>query len=125
MKAGLAIVLASISAVLFGLSNVCFKLGIDPFGELTPGSVSSARFLAELLTNKWIVLGILLTVASGIFYLGAMSYAEVMKVVAVLSLSYVTTALLANAFLNEALTATRIGGFAFIVLGIVLVHIRA
>ena len=122
MRIGIAIALASTSAILFAVSNICFKLGITPLGELTIGKLTSTNFLLDLLTSKWIIAGVLLTLASGIFYLSAISYQDVAKVVAVLSLSYIVTALLARAFLAEPLTTFKLGGFALIVLGIVLVN---
>ncbi len=121
----MAIALASTSAILFGISNICFKLGITPFGELTVGKVASLSFLADLLTSKWILAGVLLTLVSGLFYVSAISYGEVAKVVAVLSLSYIATAVLARLFLEEPLTTFKIGGFALIVAGIVMVQLSA
>ncbi len=118
----MAIALASASAILFGISNICFKLGIDPVGEVTLGKVTSVDFLVDLLTSKWIIAGVLLTLLSGVFYVSALSYGEVGKVVAVLSLSYIATAILARVFLAEPLTTFKVGGFALIVMGIVLVN---
>ena len=92
----MAIALASTSAILFGISNICFKLGITPFGELTVGKLASLAFLTDLLTSRWIVAGVLLTIVSGVFYVSAISYGEVAQVVAVLSLSYIATAILAR-----------------------------
>ena len=118
----MAVLLASFSAILFGLSNICYKLGITPLGEFTLGRVASFEFLAQLAASKWIVAGIVLTIISGAFYIAALSHGEVVGVVAVLALSYLVTALLANLFLNESLTTFKIGGLALIVIGIVLVQ---
>jgi uncharacterized membrane protein len=125
LRIGLAIALASTSAILFGISNICFKLGIDPMGELTPGKVASLAFITDLLTSRWIAAGVLLTIVSGVFYVSAISYGEVAKVVAVLSLSYIATAILARVVLEEPLTTFKIGGFALIVAGVVMVHLSA
>jgi drug/metabolite transporter (DMT)-like permease len=122
LKIGIALALASTSAIFFAISNICFKLGITPLGELTMGKLTSLKFLVDLLTSKWIVAGVLLTLTSGVFYLSAISYEEVAKVVAVLSLSYIVTALLARALLAEPLTTFKLGGFILIVLGIVMVN---
>jgi len=121
----MAIALASASAVFFGFSNICFKLGIGPFGQIDAGKVASLQFIRGLLTSKWIIAGVLLTVASGVFYIAAMSYADVVKVVAVLSLSYLVTAILAVLFLSESMTALKLGGLGLIVLGIIVVHARS
>ncbi len=125
MKVGMAIALASTSAVLFGFSNICFKLGVSPLGEFTAERVTSLQFIQELLTSKWIIMGILLTIISGIFYIAAISFGEVVRVIAVLSLSYLVTAVLARVSLNESLTTFKIGGLALIIIGIVLVHVKA
>jgi uncharacterized membrane protein len=120
-----SIVLASASAVLFGFSNISFKLGVTPLGELSLSRVASYQFLLELVTSKWIVAGVVLTVVSGAFYIAALSYGDVIKVVAVLALSYLVTALLARVFLGEVLNAFTVGGFILIIVGIVLVHTQA
>lgn len=121
----MAIALASVSAIFFGFSNICYKIGIDPLGEFTAGKVLSVEFLSEFLTSKWVIAGVLLTAISGIFYITAMSYGDVVKVVAVLSLSYLVTAVLAKTYLGESLTMLKIGGLGLIVLGIILVHAKA
>jgi len=125
LKVGMAIALASASAVFFGFSNICFKLGVGPFGEIDAGKVASLQFIRSLLTSKWIIAGILLTVVSGAFYIAAMSYADVVKVVAVLSLSYLVTAILARLLLSESLTAFNLAGLGLIILGIIVVHARS
>ncbi len=125
MRVGMAIALASASAVFFGFSNICFKLGVEPFGQIDAGKVASLQFIRGLLTSKWIIAGVLLTAASGVFYIAAMSYADVVKVVAVLSLSYLVTAILAVLFLSESMTALKLGGLGLIVLGIIVVHARS
>jgi len=125
LRIGMAIALASVSAVLFGFSNICFKLGVGPMGEFTLSRIASAEFLTRLLASKWILSGVLLTAISGVFYVSAMSYGDVIKIVAVLSLSYLVTAILARIFLGESLTTLRILGILFIIAGIVLVNGRA
>lgn len=122
LKVGMAIALASASAVFFGFSNICFKIGITPLGELTAGRMASLEFIQDVFTSKWIIAGILLTLVSGIFYITALSYGEVIRVIAVLSLSYLVTAILANLFLEESLTTFKVGGLVLIILGIIIVH---
>jgi drug/metabolite transporter (DMT)-like permease len=124
MKAAMAVLLASFSAVFFGISNICFKKGTLPLGEFTLERVTSLGFLGELVTSKWIIAGVLLTIAAGVFYISAISYGDVVRVVAVLSLSYLVTAGLASLFLEESLTFLKAGGLGLIILGVVLVHIR-
>jgi len=121
----MAIVLASASAVLFGFSNICFKLGIGRFGDVDVGTMGSLAFIRGLLTSRWVIAGALLTVASGVFYIAAISYADLVRVVALLSLSYLVTAVLARLLLSEPLTTLRAGGLCLIVLGVVLVHARS
>lgn len=121
----IAFSLAAISSLLFGLSNICYKMGIDPFGQLEASKLLNLGYIAEIIGSKWIIAGVLLTFGSGVFYLTALSYGDVIEVVAVLSLSYLVTAVLANWLLNESLTIYKMAGFALILFGIFLVHVRA
>jgi uncharacterized membrane protein len=122
VKVNMAVMLAATSAILFGLSNICYKLGIPPLDEFTVRKVTSLDFIAPLITSKWVIAGVVLTVISGLFYIAALSQGEVVRVVAVLSLSYIVTAVMAFFFLGETLNTFRIGGFALIMVGIVLIH---
>lgn len=124
MKSGVAVALASASAIFFGFSNICFKLGVSSLGEIGAGKLGSVHLIRGLLTSRWIIAGLCLTGASGMFYIAAISRAEVLRVVAVLSLSYLVTAILARLFLGEPLTAYKVGGMCMIVLGIIVVHSR-
>ncbi len=100
-------------------------MGIDPFGQLEASKLLNLGYIAEIIGSKWIIAGVLLTFGSGVFYLTALSYGDVIEVVAVLSLSYLVTAVLANWLLNESLTIYKMAGFALILFGIFLVHVRA
>ena len=122
VKVDVAVLLATISAILFGLSNICYKLGIPPLDEFTLRKVTSLDFIAPLVTSKWVIAGVILTVISGLFYIAALSQGEVVRVVALLSLSYLVTAIMAYFFLGEPLTTFKIGGFGLIIIGIVLIH---
>jgi len=124
LKLTIAFALAAVSSLFFGFSNICFKIGVGPLGELGLSKLLSAEYIGQIVGSRWIIAGVLLTICSGVFYLTALSYGELVQVVAVLSLSYLVTAVLANAFLDEALNITKIGGFALIILGILLVHLR-
>jgi uncharacterized membrane protein len=116
------VLLAAVSAVMFGVSNICYKLGMPEVGEFTIRRIVTVDFIAQLISSRWIIAGVALTIISGAFYIAAISQGEVIGVVAVLSLSYLVTALLAYIFLGESLTTFKIGGIGLIVLGVVLVH---
>jgi len=118
----IAVLLAAFSAVMFGVSNICYKMGMPAVGEFTLRRVATIDFIAQLVSSRWIIAGVVLTIISGAFYIAAISQGEVVGVVAVLSLSYLVTALLAYLFLDESLTTFKVGGIGLIVLGIILVH---
>ena len=111
------------SAIVFGLSNVMYKLGLAHMGEVSVPRALSGRLILELLSSRTFVTAILLTALAGALYILAISRGEVTVVVATLSVSYLVTALMAWHILGEQLTLVRILGLAMIMAGVAAVNL--
>jgi multidrug transporter EmrE-like cation transporter len=74
-----------------------------------------------LLTSVWIVLGTLLTIIYTVAQLSLFSWADLSYVLPVTASSYILTAILSRAFLNESISIARWAGIVVISFGVVLV----
>jgi len=115
--------LALSSAIVFGLSNVMYKLGLAHMEVVSVPRALSGRLILELLSSRTFVTAIVLTGLAGALYILAISRGEVTVVVATLSVSYLVTALMAWHILGEQLTFVRILGLAMIMAGVAAVNL--
>jgi drug/metabolite transporter (DMT)-like permease len=82
---------------------------------------SVLNYSGLLLTNVWVVLGTLLTIMYTITQLSLFSWADLSYVLPVTASSYIFTAILSRAFLNESISIARWAGIVVISFGVVLV----
>lgn len=78
---------------------------------------SKVLFLFSLLTNPWVISGVLATFLSGLSWLMAMSRFQLSYAFPFMSLNFVAMLLLSALLLNETLTITKLLGVALIVAG--------
>lgn len=111
-------VVLSIAVLANSLGNVCLSLGMQSFDS---AGVSEASWLpqaaAHVVTNPWMIAGVLLLVVFLSAYLTALSWADLSFVLPATAPAYIFTAILARVFLNEAISPARWAGTLLIMLG--------
>jgi drug/metabolite transporter (DMT)-like permease len=84
-------------------------------------NASNVKYSSLLLTGVLLVLGTLLTIIYTVAQLSLFSWADLSYVLPVTASSYVLTAILSRAFLNESISIARWAGIVVISFGVVLV----
>ena len=112
----LTLVLICIFAGAIG--QICFKYGLGNIHKIN-GMEDLLKFktIFEIITNKYIILGVFLYGSSFILWMAALSTLDVSFMYPLLSLGYVITAILAVIFLGENITIIRWIGIILIVTG--------
>ncbi len=105
--------------ILFGaIGQILMKAGMIQIGEIKSiDGFININTLFCILTNVYILSGLLLYAISAILWLGALSTLDVSYMYPLLSLAYVITAILAFVLLKESITLLRWVGIAFVVVG--------
>lgn len=118
-----ALTLVFICIIAGSVGQICFKTGMNRATEksIGPESISSPETLVHIITNKYIILGMILYAFALVLWLIAMSSLDVSYMYPLLSLGYVLTGILAFLFLNENITLIRWIGVITIVVGCFLV----
>jgi uncharacterized membrane protein len=104
-----------IATTLGGLGHVILAKGMKLVGA------GEGSPLARTLSNPWVLLGVALQAAFFFIYMALLTRENVSKVLPLTTLNYIIVALLAQAFLDEPVTAMRWTGIGLIVVGVVLV----
>ena len=112
----IGVVMVVINSVLVSISSVCFKLAADQVDLKRP---------IVALTNKWIVIGLLMTPL--ILYLNVVAYrfGDISVLHPLLQLSLVWNAFLAIIVFKEKLTSRTIVGTILVLTGAVLITMSA
>ncbi len=115
-----AVLTVAILANSFG--NVFLTMGMR---EINPASAPDASWLrhtaAHVVTNPWMIAGVLLLIVFLSAYLAALSWADLSFVLPATAPAYILSAILAHYFLNESISPLRWAGTSFIVVGTCLV----
>lgn len=118
--------LVSFSLVLTGVllnaaAQLMLKAGVRHMGviQLTPATVFSAGL--KLALEPYIIGGLTCYVISVGIWILALSRVQVSVAYPMLSLGYVVTAVIAWAFMGEAVSVMRLTGIAVIIVGVFLV----
>ena len=104
----LAIIIVVLCTLLTSLGQLFLKFG-------------SARLsfnLYELITNYWLIGGMILYGSGAILLIFALKFGELSVVYPIISLSFIWVTLLSVRFLNEEMGIIKLGGIAFILLGV-------
>ena len=117
-----ALTLVLICIFAGALGQICFKHGMNNMDEIN-GMEDILKFktIFEIITDRYIILGMFLYGSSAFLWLGALSTLDVSYMYPLLSLGYVITAILAFVFLKEDITLFRWVGIALVVLGCFLI----
>ena len=115
-------ILVLVASLLGGAGHVMLSVGMKTMGDVT-GSVAGGLVAVvwAIVSNRWVFLGVVFQAAFFFMYLALLSRAELTLVLPMTSISYIAVALLAQAFLAEAITPARWAGIVLIVVGVSLV----
>ncbi len=116
------VILVVIAVVISGAGHVMLSKGMRSIGDLTDSAADRLPLMVwSAVSNPWVLLGVALQACFFVMYLALLSRAAVSQLLPMTSLDYIVVALLAHAFLAEAVTAVRWAGIACIVIGVFLV----
>lgn len=109
--------------IIFGaIGQILMKSGMSQIGEINDfGGFISLNIMLHILTNIYVLVGLLLYAVSAFLWLGALSTLDVSYMYPLLGLAYVMTAILAFVFLKENITLFRWVGIALVVAGCFLI----
>jgi len=111
--------------LLGGTTQVLFKLGMNSIGALDSAEkLLSIKTLLMVLSNRYILIGLVLYAISSVLWLVGLSMLDVSLMYPLLSLAYVVTTILAFLVLNEPVHSSRWIGVVLIVIGSILVGIN-
>ena len=109
--------------ILAGASGqICWKHAMNNREEIRDiNSLFNAKTILGIITDKYIIAGLMFYGFALIFWLGAMSTLEISFMYPMLSLGYVIVAAMAFIFLGENISLARWAGIALIVVGSILI----
>jgi len=112
-----------IICIIFGaIGQISMKTGMAQIGEINDfRGFINLNTIFHILTNVYVLLGLLLYAVSAFLWLGALSTLDVSFMYPLLSLAYVITAILAFVVLKENITLIRWVGIALVVAGCFLI----
>ena len=110
----------------FAASSVLLKLGLNRLGKCPLTTLADYMpFLAKTIVSPYILLGLLVTLLSTVFYLDLLSRYSLNLVYPLLSLMYIFAAIGGILFLEERLTILNWLGIVFICTGVGIISIKA
>ncbi|MEI7905317.1 MAG: EamA family transporter [Candidatus Firestonebacteria bacterium] len=111
------VLLSLASVFLLALGQVLWKIGTNQVGvELSLNNFFPALF--KLLTNFWFLLGSVISLASSILWIVALSTAPLNEVFPYFALSYVFVFILSWLLLHEEINTLKLTGMLIICLGV-------
>ena len=111
--------------LLGGMTQVLFKMGMDSIGALdSTEKILSLKTVVMVLSNKYILAGLVLYAVSSVLWLIGLSMLDVSLMYPLLSLAYFVTTVLAFLILNEPVRTSRWIGVVLIIIGSILVGLN-
>ena len=115
-------VVLSVAVVANSVGSVCLARGMKSFPALdSTGPAWLLAAAAQVLSNPWIIVGILLLIIFLAAYMAALSWADLSFVLPATAPGYILTAILSSLFLEEQISPLRWAGTILIVAGTWLV----
>ena len=117
-----AFILVTICVIGASLGQIAMKQGMNQVGEI--GGIRQLfnfRTLLEIITNKYVLSGLICYGVIAILWLGAMSTLNVSFMYPLLSLAYAITAVIAVIFLKETVTIWQWAGILLVIGGCFLI----
>ena len=112
--------LVGIVVAMSSSGQIFMKKGLTNLGGLKISEIFSTR-LVTVLTEWYVLAGVLLYAASAIVWLTVLSKVDVSFAYPLISLGYILTAFLARIYFNESISAIRWLGILLIIGGVFLV----
>ncbi len=115
------IIVTIISSIfLSALGQVLLKYGMNSFG---PVDFSDLKKVFLMFFEPYVVMGLILYVLSTVFWLVALSNADLSYVYPLVTLSVVITVVISKFVFGEAFNLAKIGGIALVTIGAILIGI--
>lgn len=116
------VLLALCCALLTSAAQIALKAGVSSAALSTavapPGALS---FFVRALASPMVLLGLFLYAVSAVMWILVLARADVSYAFPLVGAGFIFTAVCANVFLHEPLSAMRMAGIALIALGVGLV----
>jgi multidrug transporter EmrE-like cation transporter len=119
MKKMEAIILVLISVLLGVLGQLSLKQGMKNIGKFEVKDFLSNKIF-ELITEKFVVIGIVLYAIATLLWLVVLSKAELSFAYPMLAIGYILIAIFSKIFFNENVTFVRFLGILLISIGVFL-----
>lgn len=103
------------------IGQLLLKRGMLTMGPLSLSEGNVLSVLWSIATNPWVIIGLAMYAGGTVFWLVALSRAELSFVYPFATLSMALIILLSWVFLGESLSALRVIGIVTIALGVLLV----
>ena len=115
-------VVLTIAVLANSVGNLLLSIGMQGF-PAPEGSATQwvARAASHVVSNPWMIAGVVLLIVFLSSYLMALSWADLSFVLPATAPAYILTAVLATIFLGETISRARWGGTLLIVAGTFLV----
>lgn len=111
-------VVLSVAILANSLGNLCLSLGMKEYGAAKPlGQAWLLDTAYHVVTNHWLILGVLLLLVFLASYLTALSWADLSFVLPATAPAYLLTAGLSRVVLHETVSSMRWSGTLLIVFG--------
>jgi drug/metabolite transporter (DMT)-like permease len=116
----LAVILAVIASVVFGIATPLFKKCTQPIGKIGMEFKKDIKGNLKKILNKYFVIAAILQLLGWLIFITAISRYEVSVITPVLAMTYVFTAFYASIVLKERLTKKEVIGIIVIILGVII-----
>lgn len=117
-----AIILLAICILAGALGQISWKHAMSNMEKIeNVDGLLSLDTILNIITNKFIILGLFLYGSAFFLWLSAMSTLDISFMYPMLSLAYVLTTVLAFVFLGEEVTLIRWTGIVLVMLGCILI----
>jgi drug/metabolite transporter (DMT)-like permease len=113
-----ALGLVAVCIVFGAVGQFLMKAGMSQIGSI--GGLSklfSAQMVVSIITNAYVMAGLILYAVAAFLWLGALSNLNVSFMYPLLSIGYVLAAILGLVFLKEPVTVLRWAGIIVVVIG--------
>lgn len=119
MSIAIAYILIAVLASATG--QVLLKKGMGNMGALTLSLNQIANILFRIITNPYVVVGLIIYVCGTVFWLAALSRVDLSYAYPFASLSYILMLLASWQLFNENITPARLLGTVVVGLGVFLI----
>ena len=116
MKNMNVIVIILIGILFASSGQILWKIGMTDIG---PSSISSSSILSMVM-NPWVISGLVCYGLSTLFWLVALSRADLSFVYPFIALTFVIIFIASGLYFHESISYTRLAGAAIIICGIIV-----